>query len=381
MSRGNRSRSRSSSALRDLDDEDEGDTDADEIVTSDDDISTVVDDGLLDQEEERSDGAESASVLVDGEDSDDEEEEEDQSAAALLGLNVPLISLKAPSQHSEKADGDADMMEVEAAGTPAIDEVSVAPFEDGSSPHSEPLATPSSDPLSGSPPSLTHAPHPIVLSPPSDSLPPSTPSVGHPFSEVVISVSGHFHPECKTATAESQLADMHTDSLAIVDGDHLSHEEPSTQEEPSSNGDVTTSKPLELVPTPQPMYITSDSDTERPDAATNIASQSASGVEDLLPLQEVDDAASDIEDEIEIEDVRIPRYLKPYAVAPVEWDPNAMIKPPALLRGVLRPYQHAGLEWLASIHARNLNCILADEMGLGYVIPSFSPHKPLTGHQ
>jgi helicase SWR1 len=87
------------------------------------------------------------------------------------------------------------------------------------------------------------------------------------------------------------------------------------------------------------------------------------------PLQEVDDAASDIEDEIE--DVRIPRYLKPYAVAPVEWDSNTMVKPPALLRGVLRPYQQAGLEWLASIHSRNLNCILADEMGLGYVIPSF----------
>ncbi|KAI9465180.1 helicase SWR1 [Lactarius psammicola] len=366
LSRGARSRSRSSSvsaSLRDLDDENEGETDAEENVTSgDDDISTAGDDDHLDQEEERSDGAESASVLIDGEDSDDEDEDDegDQSAAALLGLNV--------TPHSEKADGDVDMMEVEAAGTSAIDEVSIAPFEDGSSPHSELLATPSSDPLPGSPLSLTHAPHPIVLSPPSDPSPPSAPSVVHPYTEVIISVHGNFHPECKTPAAEPQLADMHADSLAI-DGDHLSHEEPLAQEEPSSNGDVTISESRELIPTPQPMSITYDSDSERPDAATNIASQSAYGVEDPPPLQEVDDV-SDIEDETE--DVRIPRYLKPYAVAPVEWDPNAMIKPPALLRGVLRPYQQAGLEWLASIHARNLNCILADEMGLGKTIQTIA---------
>ncbi len=354
-----------SASLRDLDDENEGETDAEENVTSDDDISTAGDDDHLDQGEEGSDGAESASVLVDGEDSDDEEEEQEQeqSAAALLGLSVTPVSLNSPSQHSEKADDDVDMMEVEAAGTSAIDEVSVALFEDGSSPHSEPLATPSSDPLPGSPLSLTHAPHPIVLNPSSGSSPPSAPSVAHPFTEVIISVNGNFHPECKTPTAEPQLTDMHADSLAI-DGDHLSHEEPLAQEKPSSNGDVTISESRELVPTPQPMSITYDSDAERPGAATNIASQSPFGVEDPHPLQEVDDV-SDIEDETE--DVRIPRYLKPYAVAPVEWDSNAMIKPPALLRGVLRPYQQAGLEWLTSIHARNLNCILADEMGLGYV--------------
>ncbi|KAH9042797.1 SNF2 family N-terminal domain-containing protein [Lactarius pseudohatsudake] len=371
LSRGNRSRSRSSSvsaSLRDLNDEDEGETDAEENVTSDDNTSTAGDYGHPDQEEQ-SDGAESASVLVDGEDSDDEEEEEEetQSAAGLLGSNVTPILPKSTSHHRENTDGDIDMMEVEALGTAAIDEVSVGPFEDGSSPRSEPLATPSSDPLPGSPPSLTQAPHPIVLSPPSDSSPPSAPSATHPFTAAIISVNGNFHPECKTPTAESKLADMHTDSLAI-DG-HLSHE-PLEQEEPSSNGDVTISKPRELVPTPQPITITYDSDSERPDAATNIASQSAYGVEGSPALQEVDDAASDIEDEIE--DVRIPRYLKPYAVAPVEWDPNAMIKPPALLRGVLRPYQQAGLEWLASIHSRNMNCILADEMGLGKTIQTIA---------
>jgi helicase SWR1 len=38
---------------------------------------------------------------------------------------------------------------------------------------------------------------------------------------------------------------------------------------------------------------------------------------------------------------------------------------PFLLRGTLRPYQQAGLEWLASLYSNNLNGILADEMGLG----------------
>ena len=71
-----------------------------------------------------------------------------------------------------------------------------------------------------------------------------------------------------------------------------------------------------------------------------------------------------VEEEVE-EDNNIPYYLRPYAVTTVEWDPAAKVKAPMLLRGTLRPYQQAGLEWLASIHARNLNGILADEMGLG----------------
>ncbi|KAK0212219.1 SNF2 family N-terminal domain-containing protein [Desarmillaria ectypa] len=68
----------------------------------------------------------------------------------------------------------------------------------------------------------------------------------------------------------------------------------------------------------------------------------------------------------------IPEYLKPFAVAPVEWDVDAPIKPPLLLRGVLRPYQQTGLEWLTTLHRNNLNGILADEMGLGKTIQTIS---------
>lgn len=72
----------------------------------------------------------------------------------------------------------------------------------------------------------------------------------------------------------------------------------------------------------------------------------------------------DAEDAQEQED-NILEYLKPYAVAPVDWSPEDKVQVPVLLRGVLRPYQQSGLEWLASLHSNNLNGILADEMGLG----------------
>ena len=60
-----------------------------------------------------------------------------------------------------------------------------------------------------------------------------------------------------------------------------------------------------------------------------------------------------------------PKYLQPFAVAHVVWDPETKLTPPLLLRGSLRPYQQSGLEWLATLHNNNMNGILADEMGLG----------------
>lgn len=51
-----------------------------------------------------------------------------------------------------------------------------------------------------------------------------------------------------------------------------------------------------------------------------------------------------------------------------EVDDANKVRPPFLLRGTLRPYQQAGLEWLASLYANRMNGILADEMGLGWVI-------------
>ena len=67
----------------------------------------------------------------------------------------------------------------------------------------------------------------------------------------------------------------------------------------------------------------------------------------------------------EQEGVEIPGHLTPYAVAPMKRDSDKKATAPLLLRGVLRPYQQSGLEWLASLHTNKLNGILADEMGLG----------------
>jgi helicase SWR1 len=78
------------------------------------------------------------------------------------------------------------------------------------------------------------------------------------------------------------------------------------------------------------------------------------------------------------EDILVPDYLKPFAVAPVAWDPESKVRTPILLRGTLRPYQQSGLEWLASLHSNNLNGILADEMGLGYGLNPSEVFAPFT---
>jgi len=72
----------------------------------------------------------------------------------------------------------------------------------------------------------------------------------------------------------------------------------------------------------------------------------------------------EMDEEAAMQDVGIEHYLRPYAVVKVDgWDPNQIIKPSSLLRGSLRPYQRAGLEWLANHHTQLFNCILSDEMG------------------
>ena len=367
LSRGTRSRSRSSSvsaSLRGMDDDEELVTEED--VASDDDASIGEDDSNLDEEEEQSDGAEYAllSAVGEDEDSDDEDEEVDVSAAALLGLDASAVLRDSPAAHSEDPEGDVEITEQEEDEIPPADETSAALFDDDPSPHSDMVATPSSEPLPGSPHSLVPAPRPIVLSSPPNLSPHALPHTTHPFSDVLLPVKEDFHPVRKASMMVSQETDMAADSLTPDHGLFV-HEANHAQENPEPDGDFTISESQEVASTPLP-----DSEMGQPDVLTNGANQSVPDAESGTPLADDEDAASAIEDEFE-EDTRIPGYLKPYAVAPVEWDPGAAIKPPALLRGILRPYQQAGLEWLVSIHNRNLNCILADEMGLGCVF-SFS---------
>jgi helicase SWR1 len=346
-----------------LDEEEEGELDTEEDVASDEDASSAGDNSNLDLEEQ-SDGAEYAFPSVASEDSDDEDEDEEVSAAALLGPDASVVPRDGPARF-ENPEGDVEVVEDEEDGTPAADETSAVLLDDGLSPHSDLVVTPSTDPLPGSPLSLVPTPRPIVTSPPPDSSPHALPPTTHPFREILLPAKVNFHPVRKPSTVESQVVDMPADSLT-PDHDLLADEIYLAREKPEPNGDYTISEPQELDSTPQPMPVVYDGITEQPDFLTNGASQPVPDAEGGTPLVEDDDAASAGEDEAE-EDARIPRYLKPYAVAPVEWDKTTAIKPPALLRGILRPYQQAGLEWLVSIHSRNLNCILADEMGLGCV--------------
>ncbi|KAH7883234.1 SNF2 family N-terminal domain-containing protein [Phlebopus sp. FC_14] len=140
--------------------------------------------------------------------------------------------------------------------------------------------------------------------------------------------------------------------------------------------------PLELKDQASPQTVPPTSDSQA-DAAMDVSgssearvdgvlAQSSPGVgsEDNVPLDvHMADDAEDVQNE---ETVDIPDYLKPFAVAPVDWFPEHKIKPPLLLRGTLRPYQQSGLEWLASLHSNNLNGILADEMGLGKTIQTIA---------
>lgn len=57
-----------------------------------------------------------------------------------------------------------------------------------------------------------------------------------------------------------------------------------------------------------------------------------------------------------------------------------LVPQPALLRGTLRSYQHAGLDWLASLYRNNTNGILADEMGLGKTIQTISLFAHIAEH-
>ena len=51
---------------------------------------------------------------------------------------------------------------------------------------------------------------------------------------------------------------------------------------------------------------------------------------------------------------------------------DGRVKIPHIIRGTLREYQHVALDWLVSMHEKNLNGILADEMGLGKTLMTIS---------
>ena len=128
-------------------------------------------------------------------------------------------------------------------------------------------------------------------------------------------------------------------------------------------------------PIPGTVPLSSDIDMDEASKVESKNDYTALSVDETLssrllspaPGMAVDSELPDDVEEAREQEDNIPEYLKPYAVAPVDWSPEDKVKVPVLLRGILRPYQQSGLEWLASLHSNHLNGILADEMGLGYV--------------
>ncbi|KAJ7350749.1 SNF2 family N-terminal domain-containing protein [Mycena albidolilacea] len=169
----------------------------------------------------------------------------------------------------------------------------------------------------------------------------------------------------------------------------------SLDEAPVNPSTTALTEDVEMAPTPP--VVQADPITEDVSAGPNLAVDTDAGTQDArkeegvmedAPVgpnspvdanagtqdaQEEEEASTEPEEEEERPaEPEIPAYLRPYAVAPVEWDATKRVTPPLLLRGFLRPYQQSGLEWLASLHVNNLNGILADEMGLGKTIQTIA---------
>ena len=102
------------------------------------------------------------------------------------------------------------------------------------------------------------------------------------------------------------------------------------------------------------------------------------GVEEMEPTPRIDvegDMTSQVS-ERDIQAVEGPITASaPQSPAP-ETEADAltkyMVPSPVLLHGTLRSYQHAGLDWLASLYRNGTNGILADEMGLGKTIQTIA---------
>ena len=128
-----------------------------------------------------------------------------------------------------------------------------------------------------------------------------------------------------------------------------------------ANADSLTSMPADRTATPEVPAATSsrtpDMDVDavpavQPPAADGSTSPGGSGADYKAPKTEVlDEEMSEVSDAASL------------SVATENDD--SIIHPPFMLRGTLRPYQQAGLEWLVSLYMNEHNGILADEMGLG----------------
>ncbi|KAF9256740.1 hypothetical protein L218DRAFT_1081215 [Marasmius fiardii PR-910] len=185
--------------------------------------------------------------------------------------------------------------------------------------------------------------------------------------------------EDATLFASSPIPEpTHSDLNPTLD----THVPPSRNPSPASDGVITPTNDISVLQNTKEPQVVDSSTTIEPMTIEGAVISEKLAVEESVeegsaPVNTTapgigDESAEQSESEEEVEEDEIPEYLKPYSVAPVKWDPTSKITQPLLLRGILRPYQFSGLEWLASLHTNNLNGILADEMGLGKTIQTIA---------
>ncbi|THH18686.1 hypothetical protein EW146_g2357 [Bondarzewia mesenterica] len=408
LSRAGRSTSRSSSVsatLRDWEDEDEEETEAEAEEGGENESDEEQDEEggtradakeLLKEEHEQGEEEEDPTQEVSEEEASSEEEDESITARALLGGSVPPAwngALQSPRSYGSDLDTKD---EFDTFDGPAHEYAPSTQMDDMFSPSSDLVATPPSDAMAMSPTRTSFA---DSLSQPSFSgthhsldydFPPSLP---HPLDEVIFHHDHNdIHP-ISSPRKQNAMApvsdvsfivsteDLMADSPTPVDSidstpafnqaifeHHIVTQSDGNQEIVLSASSIQASKSIERRPDDQVDGVSSVVEGNESRREGDAAALAEMEEEEEATVQQEDPEADEGIDGLS----PIPGYLRPYAVAPVEWDPESKVMPPALLRGTLRGYQQAGLEWLASLHVANLNGILADEMGLGKTIQTIA---------
>ncbi|TFK26333.1 hypothetical protein FA15DRAFT_667636 [Coprinopsis marcescibilis] len=336
----------------DDEDEDESEGDGDEELTdgegkaSDDGISerTGRESGMLSEdesEEDENDGIDSRMLLMDS-------GTFEASRPETSSSEIPAISIVIPkSRLTEGQDSDDD--------SAAVIEDLVAP-----DPETSPIEAQTSDMLSE------------LLDPRPRSTPPAlheewqTSDVLEEFGAPVPESTPSREPHSLPASSEHASSSLNRGGRLEV-GRHLSASSPSTA---TSNlilddmGDEESAFPGDTTITDINMQ-TQDQDIQMNNTTAIRDNDEDEEGEDELALSTSQQTPKHLGNPI-------PSYLRPFAVTQVDRSTSQIISPPSLLRGILRPYQQSGMEWLASLHTNNLNGILADEMGLGKTIQTIA---------
>ncbi|KAI0317403.1 SNF2 family N-terminal domain-containing protein [Amylostereum chailletii] len=330
-----------------------GDTDDDEEEGSEDaeDVEEIAEEAASRTSVAEGDGRGGSAFLESRNPSGNLTDDEDDELTALALLGIPAPPRRASSSHSSHTsamdDNDTDV---------DVDRTVTGP-DDVFSPPSDLIATPPADDTPESAIATSFVDSPLRLE-----ISSSTPMRGSGFKMDDPLPHPHLYDE-EFAFEETMFRHEEEEESPAVYTPFL--------EETRSASDASAAISQEDALPPRALSNTGLLAEPSPLAVDRVSDLRPTVASSASPVLDIPASEKDVDEE-EGGDANIPHYLRPYAVAPVEWDKESKVKPPALLRGVLRPYQYAGLEWLANNHNRHWNSILADEMGLGKTIQTIA---------